>query len=101
MQFGWKRINWEVIYDGPGLKKLMLVELKLFLREPEAFFFTLIFPLIMLVVFGSIYGNEPTLFLLGGGGAWWMYQSRLYGAYYCYHGANDYSHLLVQTLVGE
>lgn len=55
---------------GPGLKKLMLVKLKLFLREPEAFFFTLIFPLIMLVVFGSIYGNEPTLFLLGGGGAW-------------------------------
>ena len=45
-----------------GLRKLMLIELKLFLREPEAFFFTLIFPMIMLFVFGSIYGNEPAEF---------------------------------------
>ncbi len=50
-----------------GLKKLFLVELKLFIREPEAFFFTLIFPLIMLFVFGSIYGNEPTIFFAGRG----------------------------------
>ncbi|MBM3241190.1 ABC transporter permease [Candidatus Poribacteria bacterium] len=42
-----------------GLRKLMLVELKLFLREPETFFFTLIFPMVMLFVFGSIYGNKP------------------------------------------
>lgn len=46
-----------------GLKKLMLVELKLFLREPEAFFFTLIFPLLMLFVFGSIYGNALHILL--------------------------------------
>jgi ABC-2 type transport system permease protein len=50
-----------------GLKKLTLVEFKLFLREPEAFFFTLIFPLIMLFVFGSIYGNEPNEFFGGHG----------------------------------
>jgi ABC-2 type transport system permease protein len=39
---------------------MVLVEFKLFLREPEAFFFTLIFPLIMLFTFGSIFGNEVT-----------------------------------------
>ena len=43
-----------------GLRKLALIEFKLFLREPEVFFFTLIFPLIMLFAFGSIFGNEPT-----------------------------------------
>jgi len=42
-----------------GLWKLTVIEFKLFLREPEAFFFTLIFPLVMLFVFGSIYGNDP------------------------------------------
>ncbi|MFQ5615848.1 MAG: ABC transporter permease [Anaerolineales bacterium] len=40
--------------------KLLLVETKLFLREPEAFFFTLAFPLIVLFVFGGIFGNEPS-----------------------------------------
>jgi len=50
-----------------GLRKLMLVELKLFLREPEAFFFTLIFPMIMLFVFGSVYGNKPSEFYGGHG----------------------------------
>ncbi|MCE5257949.1 MAG: ABC transporter permease [Chloroflexi bacterium] len=39
--------------------KLTWVEFKLFLREPFGFFFTLIFPLMMLFIFGSIYGNEP------------------------------------------
>jgi ABC-2 type transport system permease protein len=51
-----------------GLGKMALVEFKLFLREPEAFFFTLIFPMIMLFVFGSIFGNELTdvsIFLYG------------------------------------
>ncbi len=50
-----------------GIRKLFLIEFKLFLREPEAFFFTLIFPLIMLFVFGSIYGNEPTEYFGGRG----------------------------------
>jgi ABC-2 type transport system permease protein len=34
-------------------------EMKLFLREPMAVFFTLVFPLMMLFLFGSIFGNEP------------------------------------------
>jgi len=37
--------------------KLTLVETKLFLRQPEVAFFTLVFPLVMLFIFGSIYGN--------------------------------------------
>jgi ABC-2 type transport system permease protein len=50
-----------------GFKKLAIMEFRLFLREPEAFFFTLILPLIMLFVFGSIYGNKPTEFFGGRG----------------------------------
>ncbi len=42
-----------------GLGKLIAVEIKLFIREPAAFFFTLVFPLLLLVVFGSIFGNQP------------------------------------------
>lgn len=34
-------------------------EFRLFFREFMAFFFTLIFPVLMLFVFGGIYGNEP------------------------------------------
>jgi len=34
-------------------------EIKLFLREPMAVFFTLVFPLMMLFLFGSIFGNDP------------------------------------------
>jgi len=50
-----------------SLWKLTLVEAKLFLREPEAAFFTLAFPLVMLAIFGSIYGNEPAPFFGGRG----------------------------------
>jgi ABC-2 type transport system permease protein len=41
------------------------MELKLFLREPVGFFFTLIFPLMMLFLFGSIYGNIPSKYFNG------------------------------------
>ena len=34
-----------------------VTELKLFLREPFAVFFTLMFPILLLVVFGSAYGG--------------------------------------------
>jgi len=47
--------------------KLTWMEMKLFLREPQAAFFTLVFPLILLFVFGSIYGNNPSP-LFGGFG---------------------------------
>ncbi|MEA3453950.1 MAG: ABC transporter permease [Candidatus Caldatribacteriota bacterium] len=50
-----------------GFKKYLLIEFKLFQREPEAFFFTLIFPLFLLIIFGSIYGNQPTPFFNGHG----------------------------------
>jgi len=42
-----------------GLWKLTLVELKLFLRDIGGAVFVLIFPLLMLIMFGSVYGNEP------------------------------------------
>jgi ABC-2 type transport system permease protein len=35
------------------------MEAKLFLREPVGAFFTLVFPLMFLFLFGSIYGNKP------------------------------------------
>ena len=50
-----------------SLWKMTLIEVKLFLREPMAAFFTLAFPLMMLFIFGSIYGNEPTDFFVGRG----------------------------------
>lgn len=34
-------------------------EFILYLREPSAFFFTLIFPLLLMLLFSSIFGNEP------------------------------------------
>ena len=43
-----------------GFWPLTRVELKLFMREPAAMFFTLAFPLMLLFVFGGIFGNEPT-----------------------------------------
>lgn len=42
-----------------GFLKLTIVEMKLFLREPAAVFFTLAFPAMLLVIFGSIFGNDP------------------------------------------
>jgi ABC-2 type transport system permease protein len=41
------------------LGKLIFVQTKLFLREPAAFFFTLIFPALLLILFGAIFGNTP------------------------------------------
>jgi ABC-2 type transport system permease protein len=42
-----------------ALSKLIFVETKLFLREPPAFFFTLVFPAFLLILFGAIFGNTP------------------------------------------
>jgi len=39
--------------------KLCALELKLYLREPSAFFFTVVFPLLLMLLFGSIWGNDP------------------------------------------
>jgi ABC-2 type transport system permease protein len=43
-----------------SLLKMTWMETKLFFREPIGAFFTLAFPLMMLFLFGSIYGNKPT-----------------------------------------
>ncbi len=42
-----------------GFVKLSWVEMKLFLREPLAAFFTLAFPVLLLLLFGSVFGNTP------------------------------------------
>lgn len=42
-----------------ALRKMTWVEVKLFLREPTALFFTLAFPVMILLLFASIFGNEP------------------------------------------
>ena len=43
-----------------SLLKMTWVEAKLFLREPASAFFTLVFPLMYLFLFGAISGNEPS-----------------------------------------
>jgi ABC-2 type transport system permease protein len=43
-----------------GLLKMTWMEAKLFLREPMSAFFTLVFPLIYLFMYGAISGNKPT-----------------------------------------
>jgi ABC-2 type transport system permease protein len=42
-----------------GFRKLLLMQFKLYLREPIAFFFSLAYPALLLLLFGSIYGNDP------------------------------------------
>lgn len=51
-----------------GFMTLTWTEFKLFMREPAAVFFTLAFPLGLLFMFGSIFGNEPSADLGGRGG---------------------------------
>lgn len=42
-----------------ALWKMTYVEAKLFLREPAAVFFTLAFPTMLLLLFASIFGDQP------------------------------------------
>lgn len=49
----------KIVDQFRGLRKYALIELKLFFREPEAVFFTLILPLMMLFFYGNVYGNIP------------------------------------------
>ena len=39
--------------------KLTFVQYKLFLREPVALFFNIFFPVLLLLLFGLVWGNEP------------------------------------------
>jgi ABC-2 type transport system permease protein len=43
-----------------AILKLTLVELKLYLRDPFALFFTLLFPAGLLLMFGAIFGNDTS-----------------------------------------
>lgn len=51
-----------------GLRQLTAMDLRLYFREPIATFFTLAFPPLLVVLFGAIYGNDPTP-LFGGRGS--------------------------------
>lgn len=51
-----------------GLKEMILVNLKLYLREPIATFFTLAFPPMLVLIFGAMYGNAP-MDIFGGRGS--------------------------------
>ncbi len=51
-----------------SLLKLTFVDIKLLLRNYIAVFFTLAFPLLMLLLFGGIYGNQPAA-IFGGHGS--------------------------------
>ena len=42
-----------------GLGKFFVMQFKLYLREPLAFFFSLAYPVLLLLLFGFIYGNQP------------------------------------------
>jgi ABC-2 type transport system permease protein len=42
-----------------GVMKFFEMQLKLYLREPVAFFFSLAYPALLLLLFGFIFGNDP------------------------------------------
>lgn len=42
-----------------ALWKMTWVEAKLFAREPAAMFFTLAFPVLIVLLFSAIFGNDP------------------------------------------
>lgn len=50
-----------------GWLKLTWVETKLFVREPLALFFTLVYATLLLLLFGSMFGNTPELVYAGHG----------------------------------
>jgi len=45
-----------------GLKKLIMVQVKLYLRKPAATFFTIVFAPMLLLLFVAICGNKPNPF---------------------------------------
>ncbi len=50
-----------------GFGKLVVAQMKLYLREPAATFFTVVFAPMLLLLFGAIYGNKPNPFFGGRG----------------------------------
>lgn len=43
-----------------GLSELTKTSIKLYIREPIATFFTLAFPTMLILIFGAMYGNDPS-----------------------------------------
>ncbi|MGB2895244.1 MAG: ABC transporter permease [Anaerolineales bacterium] len=43
-----------------GLTELTKTSIKLYIREPIAAFFTLAFPTMLILIFGAMYGNDPS-----------------------------------------
>jgi ABC-2 type transport system permease protein len=50
-----------------GFVRLTLTNLRLYLREPIAAFFTLAFPPLLVLLFGAMYGNQPNALFHGYG----------------------------------
>ncbi len=42
-----------------AFRELTLTRLRLYLREPAAFFFTLVFPVMLLLLYGAAFGRQP------------------------------------------
>ena len=43
-----------------GLGQLILTSIQLYVRDPITAFFTLAFPPLLVLLFGAMYGNEPS-----------------------------------------
>lgn len=54
--------------NSKGFRQLFIVEWKLNMRNFINIFFAIVFPLMMLMLFGTMYGNEPSEFMGGFGG---------------------------------
>ncbi len=50
-----------------GFGQLILTSIRLYLREPITAFFTLAFPPLLVLLFGAMYGNDPSPFFGGRG----------------------------------
>ena len=59
--------------DGPAtlrsLTSLTIANLRLYVREPIGAFFTLAFPVMLVLIFGAIFGNQPED-MFGGAARW-------------------------------
>lgn len=51
-----------------GFRRLIMIDFKLYLREPISTFFTLAFPILLVILFGAMYGNQPSK-MFGGYGS--------------------------------
>ena len=55
------------VRSARGLGALLVTNLKLYFRDPIAAFFTIAFPVMLVLLFGAIFGNEPDELFAGYG----------------------------------